>query len=531
MAIRIQSITLFLKKNRYAVALLTLWFLAILIVKAFGDFPLNDDFSYSKSVYNLCVGGHFLLDDWPAMTLITQLFYGAIWCELFGFSFEILRFSTLFIAGGCLLLFFRFLVAQGFKQQSAFAMAIVLAANPLFFSLSFTFMTEVHFLFWTMAALWSWAKYLQTGKSFHYLLAVIFSLAMVLLRQTGLLVPLAGAVAMIVKESGAAKVMLKAIFPLGLCLLTLIGYTYWLEKHQGLPPHFGNPGTLFRNLISANHLRSIPQRLVILVAYMGLFSLPLTLQFKADHLKKRKSDLILVLIYCAMGWLFREKVPWGNVIYNLGLGPTTLKDGQYFLNLRNQLNGLSLEALRLVFIGSGAWFLWVGLSFLRNIKWGVESWLLAICILGYTAYLLLDTYAFDRYFLTLFFFLLLLFSFGKWQFSFSPISWLAVVLIALCSITATHDYLSWNRARWSALDSLTTELNISPAQIDGGFEFNGWHRPGPLEYGKAKSWWWVAQDEYCVTFGPLDGYQCVKKIPFCRWLPPVSDSLCILKKN
>ena len=45
----------------------------------------------------------------------------------------------------------------------------------------------------------------------------------------------------------------------------------------------------------------------------------------------------------------------------------------------------------------------------------------------------------------------------------------------ILTIGATHDYLSWNRVRWQALHNLMQEPQISPNDIDGGFEFNGWY--------------------------------------------------------
>ena len=68
------------------------------------------------------------------------------------------------------------------------------------------------------------------------------------------------------------------------------------------------------------------------------------------------------------------------------------------------------------------------------------------------------------------------------------------------SVAATHDYLSWNRARWKALDHLINDERIPAERIDGGFEFNGWHsyRDGyeDWKYEPEKSWYWVDRDDY-----------------------------------
>ena len=105
------------------------------------------------------------------------------------------------------------------------------------------------------------------------------------------------------------------------------------------------------------------------------------------------------------------------------------------------------------------------------------------------------------------------------------------MLLAGYAVTATHDYFAWNRARWHALDYLTQEKNITPHQIDGGFEFNGWHKPGPYENGPWKSWWWVDKDEYVVAFGDIRVFKKEKGFPFVRWLPPGVDSVYVLKHD
>src|SRR5262249_32896637 len=52
---------------------------------------------------------------------------------------------------------------------------------------------------------------------------------------------------------------------------------------------------------------------------------------------------------------------------------------------------------------------------------------------------------------------------------------LAIVFVyATISVAATRDYLSWNRARWTATRTLM-DSRVSLRQIDGGYEFNGWY--------------------------------------------------------
>jgi len=107
-----------------------------------------------------------------------------------------------------------------------------------------------------------------------------------------------------------------------------------------------------------------------------------------------------------------------------------------------------------------------------------------------------------------------------------------LIISGTFSLAATHDYLSWNRARWKALNHLVHEKHISPRSIDGGFEFNGWHNYDPqYRYQAGKSWWWVHQDDYIISFGPITGYQKVETYHYSRWLPGGKGKIFILHKT
>jgi len=91
---------------------------------------------------------------------------------------------------------------------------------------------------------------------------------------------------------------------------------------------------------------------------------------------------------------------------------------------------------------------------------------------------------------------------------------LVVFLYSVFTVGATHDYLSWNRTRWKASDYLMSEACISHRYIDGGFEFNGWYGyDSKYKKSDGKSWWWVDKDDYVISFGPIIGYDEIKRYP------------------
>jgi hypothetical protein len=121
------------------------------------------------------------------------------------------------------------------------------------------------------------------------------------------------------------------------------------------------------------------------------------------------------------------------------------------------------------------------------------------------------------------------------------ISIMILFVYAGFGICGTHDYLSWNRARWQGLNYLTDELKISPEQIDGGFEFNGWYytkehsikvpKKGKIPKDIPLNTNMSRQDLYLATFGPVEGYKVIGKYDFERWLMPRRAAVYLLKKE
>ncbi|MEH2041994.1 hypothetical protein [Nostoc sp.] len=79
----------------YVLVLITTWILMTILVNPLGNFPLNDDWAYGQSVQSLVEKGNLKISPWSAANLLSQVFWGALFCLPFGFSFTALRFSTL----------------------------------------------------------------------------------------------------------------------------------------------------------------------------------------------------------------------------------------------------------------------------------------------------------------------------------------------------------------------------------------------------------------------------------------------------
>jgi hypothetical protein len=159
----------------------------------------------------------------------------------------------------------------------------------------------------------------------------------------------------------------------------------------------------------------------------------------------------------------------------------------------------------------------------------------AIIILLLFGTFVIPDFFFDRYLIQLIIPLIIVVLPFPFEFNFKnkiAVTGFSLVFIFMVFSTGlTHDYLSWNRAKWQGLNYLMTDLHKSPHLIDGGYEFNGWYETGLYRDDKIKSWWFVDQDDYLLSFGPLPGYKTLKLIPYRQYIPFKKCNMFILYKS
>ena len=118
----------------------------LLVIQPAGNFPLNDDWIYSDSVFHLMKTGQFRLLGCSPFNLLSTLL-GAVVCSVFGQSHEVLRGLTILLGLATTIVLYFTLLRIGLKRIDAALLVMVLAANPMFVDLQFSFMTDVPALF------------------------------------------------------------------------------------------------------------------------------------------------------------------------------------------------------------------------------------------------------------------------------------------------------------------------------------------------------------------------------------------------
>ena len=520
---------------------------AVAVVAAIGwrgDFPLSDDWSYAFTSRTLCTEGTLRFLPWTGASLVLQAWYGAALCWLFGFSFEVLRLSTVTLALTGALGFFLLLGRAGVRGAPRALGTAIFALDPLYVNLAFTFMTDVPF---TVVAVWAgycYVRGLDERRRTWLVAGALLAAAALLIRQHGIFVAAAAALAALLagdrpRRARGADAVAAGLIP----ALAFIGFHVWLFAWHGAPGGMESKLSEARRMDVTGLVNCAFRGL----EYLGLLLVPLALAVRRDvvtrHPRLAGAACATLATLAALLYLREGAAMFylTNVMYDLGLGASSLRDTQ-FLALRPPLQlgpiltlPLTLVATLATGILASAWT-----SAWPRRREPVPAFLSLATALLFLGTLLHTRYYFDRYLLIVLPFAIAA-TLVAAQARVGRMSLALTALLAWYAVAGTHDYMEWNRARYAGLTALT-DAGVSPKAIDGGMEFNAWHlaaelgtwptdaqaRPGQAD--TIKSWWWVVDDRFIASFRPLPGYLVQRSIAYPRWLVPGTGRVVILER-
>lgn len=522
------------------------WFVMVLLVGPWGNFPLNDDWSYAWTVRRLCQHNELDLLPWSAPSLLFQVWYGTLLCKIFGFSFTLLRLSTLVLAPVGLVGFFFFVRRLACPPSIAWLATLVLGGSPLFFSLSFTFMTEIPIL---VALSWASLFYLKAIQEERWLPLIGASLLCgisILIRQNGIFLAAAASVTILIYGGmGSTRRFPRATLALLVPGIVFAAYHVWLFRWYGAP---AGAAIRLREIADLSLLDAADIAFRMLL-YLGLLLCPLAVPLfrSRDRAFVRRSLLVGMVLAGTASFLYwdrRELMYYlPNIIHGHGLGALTLRDALFLgMDVPFGFGPVCAVPLTIVAIASAATLCAAWLRPVARSHPPENIFPLLSLLLFAAGSLLQSGFYFDRYVLPA-----LPFAIAATVAIYSSprIPALGVVLavaLAVYSVAGTHDYLAWNRARHEGLGMLLEE-GRSVREIDGGVEFNGWHLAPELRtwpsiedarVGQSptlKSWWWVVDDRFVASFNPLPGYREKWTIAWASWLGPRRQKLYILERS
>lgn len=531
----------FLSRHKFRIILFLLLVMAELLVNPIGDFPLNDDWAFGKSVRIWMEEGRFTIGNWGYMTLATHLLWGILFTKVFGFSFTILRLSTLVSSLIGVLTLNRLIERLSNNQTLAFVASLTLLFNPVYFNLSNTYMTDVNFNTLLIVSVYLAYLYFQSNSKWYLLLLFFCSVALVLLRQFGLVFPIAFVISALFTQRRWLNIGLFS----GVLILVLLCFKAYESYLKGIiPPDAGYKfssglGLTFKQSFDlfCYHFGLRYQSFFLFVMVMVS---PLCVSLLMDSVTHtgRWKTLLIALLSCYLTYhlLSGHRFFIGNVFESTMLGPETFYES-YFSKIRHNASEgfqwlaqmaipvLCSISLFVVLVSIRFGFLTRGIRLSTNAPVFV---LVFTLLTGYAGMLLLVPTYFDRYLLPMIsFVLIVLLVKEKASSTYQRVGGLVLFFWMFISIAGTHDYLQWNRLRWQAYTDIKSE-GIQPNKINGGFEVNCWD--------EGRESWWTNYTElndydYLIQFGPHQKLIPKKKSMFNRWLPWRQDSICSYRLN
>ena len=552
-----------------------------LISRPYANIGISDDGPYILMAQTLASTGHIVYNGWAAAMIGWQLYIGAAFIKLFGFSFTAVRMSTLFVSLATAFLLQRTLVRCGITERNAVVATLALALSPLYLLLSVTYMSDLFGLFAMLICLYGCLRTLQAATPHNAILWLCFAVATNAFFGTARQIAWLGVLVMVPSTLWLLRTQRRVL--IAGCITTLAGAlsiyacVQWL-KHQ---PYVLPPQPL-------PHTFSVLSSVLTLIYFLlaiPFLVLPIMAIF-LPSLRKTRPAIIAALALFLLGYLFLGIYP-SHLRGGFPLEPT-MGGGGNWISVHGIHEGLHLQGNAPLFLNVPAQvlitiicfggFFAVLLSLLqrgrvqphravpslqsaREVSWKQLAILLVPFALAYTALLIPRTatgWIYDRYTLELGV-VALIFLVRYYQETFHPrIPLLGIALVAAMAflgVAITHNHFSLYRARVT----LAAELHangIPDTLIDQGFEqnfivelqnadhindativfpSNAYVPAPPLPAGTCKMFWHEKTPSITPLYGiSFDPNACYSLAPFApvhytRWLASTPETLYVVR--
>jgi hypothetical protein len=537
-----------------------LWTLMAIVVNPVGDFPLNDDWAYGLPVKWLVETGRLRFTDWSGMTLITQVFWGALFASIAGFSFTVLRISTLVMATVGLAASYLLGREAGLPRWLAMVVTGLFLVNPIFISVSHSFMTDVPFWALTMLAVFLLLRGMRRGHAVSYWAGWAAILAATLLRQLGAAIPIGLVIALALKDGLSRSYFRRVLVPALAVVAVVAAYPKVMQATIGLSATYARAqGSLVQVFGELIHLRLGALKPLLYgigcaLMHLGWWMLPLLVALPAFRGASERPHRVSVRTLIAMGsaavvtvvlFATGRLMPVGSagcILIDFGTGPRAMAGEVPHAPVLLWVGVTAVSAF-------GATLLVLNLASIAR-KSIVEilatrdfrpHWLPAFLIIVGAVYCVPWAYYgpwFDRYLLLEMSVLGLLIageaakSAGRgMRPSVGRVTAAAVLGLMYLGfgVASTHDYLAWNRSRWEAARSLVSTGEVAPTDVEGGFEVQKYLPLDHVAFGKKRAHIEdpetsflvskvASEPQYVVALSESPGFTVVRRLPVDRWM-------------
>ena len=321
---------------------------ALAVAMPFAEGGFVDDFSYIHMAKTLAETGRFAYNGWPTAMLGIQVWWGAAWIWLCGFSFTVVRLGVLpFALGAVAMVYLLARRARLSPSDSLFA-ALLTGLSTLFLPLAATFMSDIPAFACLNVALYGFARAADAAEevparetravawlAFGTIVAVLGGT----IRQTVWFVPVACAAVLCLRRSCGTRLRLAALASLAVGLATIVVGTSWFNRQPyAIPTRLPAVGSLAPSDMAAvvRDALSVVAESFQKVLPALLFCLPWVMTRAVDAMRTGWGRAVVVVTVGAMAIVVTGTVagsfegplvllggwwrPVGHPLYDTGVG-------------------------------------------------------------------------------------------------------------------------------------------------------------------------------------------------------------------
>jgi hypothetical protein len=532
---------------RVEVVVLLALVVATVLVWPFGEYAIDDDWGYVRSLEHLHRNGVFKILDWFNVSLLAQLFWALLFTETLGFSFTATKLSVVVLSYVECVALVAILRHLGVSRRLIWLAALTLLFNPLHFFHGFVFDSDVPAIAFGMVALLFYLQGLDENDRYRHAtglaLGSLFAGLAFLVRQPAIVLPAALLLFVLLYDRRRLRSPWFLAHAFGPVALIATVFTYWYEYVHGATKNFSWSQAQTVDFILHPSASLLLRIAFVLAMYVGFFVLPLILAtlppWRAARRKAARRRLPLdagTLVPLAVAVALATMIAYLAVAH-----------GETFPYLRNKLTPYGFLRPNEVVLGE------------RDVLWPAGTWWIAtiLCAFSFVAFvhqllaarsagrtsprsaadpirlvgilLVLQllycfptwTFFFDRHLLAFFPALLVLVAVAADRVArrapaaptrTGTAAFAAVIVtFAFYSIAATHDVHAFSRLAFRAGEDLM-RAGVDPHQIDAGYAFDGWYvyegQAGRRIQARANDGWWVRslfpsiRSDYVVSLSP-----------------------------
>jgi hypothetical protein len=476
------------------------WIVVLLILPPQHEYPIIDDWIYAGSVQHFLSTGTFMMPPQSQANLFGLTLWGAAWVQWLGFSFTTLTYSTLFLSFVALFAFYGLARAVGTPPWGAFLGTALLAYDPIFVQLSYSFMTDVPFVALMLLSCFCYVWGLQGhGRAWLWIGGVLAGYSF-LIRQFGLLIPVTFLAYLALDSLLTRKLRLRDMVEVIAAPLLIIGG--WYIWTWGTPPSAGAAQEQNR---AAQFIMKEPWLRVILLRSLILLPLIALSSWTAIRIRRARwwlvalSGIVVLLVLLNVDLPNEQWLQTNLPVYTAQVGPVAVNFSKWLFTFGGwgniiRVTGIDFfeypqEAVLSPEFWHALWIVGLALGALLLAKVADAlidlpgerrrgqplSPVVALYLLGAAIFFVSVAFlgdVFDRYVLTVLPFALLFVVRGSagwgrisWAYSVVMLLAIATFTVLLKADNIDHDNARWQAGKW---------MFARTGAVHVGYDFNNW---------------------------------------------------------